>query len=231
MPRRVAIDYIKLQFTVPKPVPPYTYDASLPYNALQQLAYFSAVFLLAPWMILTGLWQSPGLLGRFPWMEKVLNRQAARSLHFVGMILFLGFVLVHIFMVLVHGFPKEMGHIVLGEEHGINHWLAGSLGLVIIAVVPLACWGANWVSERRQRVTHHTIAALVDPVRRALLHFNNSRQDYPEDQISPHFRINGYPPIAAYPQARGDDTTYENLLSGEFRRLPASKSLAWSRTP
>ncbi len=49
-----------------------------------------------------------------------------------------------------------------------------------------------------------------------LLHGNRSRQNYGEDEISPYFRANGYPPIAAYPQAKGDDDTYERLLSGRF---------------
>ena len=71
-------------------------------------------------------------------------------------------------------------------------------------------------SERYKRATHRALAALVDPVRAGVLHRLHSVQEYPESMISPHFRINGYPPISAYPQARGDDPTYERLLSGAF---------------
>jgi methionine sulfoxide reductase catalytic subunit len=48
------------------------------------------------------------------------------------------------------------------------------------------------------------------------LHRSLSVQDWPEEAISPYFRVNGYPPISAYPQARGDDDTYERLMAGGF---------------
>ncbi len=57
---------------------------------------------------------------------------------------------------------------------------------------------------------------MVDPIRDGLLHGLPSVQDYPESRISPYFRTNGYPPISAYPQAMGDDDTYERLMAGGF---------------
>ncbi len=203
-------------FQVPEPTSQFTYDPRLPFNALQQLAYFGVTFFLSPLMILTGLWQSPALLGRLPTMERILNRQAARSIHFLGMLAILGFTLVHLVMVVVHKIPHEMGKMVLGEAHGQGHWLATGIGFGIIAAIVLFHVLANVVSEHQSRFTHRVLAKLVDPVRHWFFHFTTSRQTYAESEYSPHFRINGYPPISAYPQAKGDDDTYERLLANNF---------------
>jgi methionine sulfoxide reductase catalytic subunit len=54
-----------------------------PFAALQQLAYGAVVFLLAPFLILTGAAQSPAIDARFPrYVGFFGGRQGARSLHF-----------------------------------------------------------------------------------------------------------------------------------------------------
>lgn len=56
------------------------------YNALQQLTYFSTIFVLAPLAILTGPSMSPALTNRFKAYPKLPgNRQIGRSLHFLTM--------------------------------------------------------------------------------------------------------------------------------------------------
>ena len=67
-----------LQLKQPEPHPPYTYDPRLPFNALQQLTYFGLVFVLTPFQIVTGLAQSPSLLGRFPWFERSFGQGGGR---------------------------------------------------------------------------------------------------------------------------------------------------------
>jgi sulfoxide reductase catalytic subunit YedY len=88
--------------------------------------------------------------------------------------------------------------------------------LGIIAAVVLIHVTANIISVKAPQFTYDLLASLVDPIREKLLHSLHSTQEYPADQISPYFRTNGYPPISAYPQAKGDDDTYERLLSNEF---------------
>ena len=62
------------------------------YNALQQLAYVATVILMAPLSILTGMAMSPALVNRMPWFAKMLGgRQSARSIHFLMLVGFLGF--------------------------------------------------------------------------------------------------------------------------------------------
>jgi sulfoxide reductase catalytic subunit YedY len=204
-------------FRLPEPPGAYNVDMDLPFNALQQLAYFGVVFVLSPFMILTGLALSPAIGARFPWYVRLFRgRQSARSLHFLGLVAFLGFFAVHMLMVVVHGIPTEMGKMVLGEEHTDRKVLATAIGLGIVALVVALNVAANLVSLLRSRTTHNALARVVDPIRNVLLHRSVSIQDWPEDQISPYFRVNGYPPISAYPEAKGDDDTYERLLAGGF---------------
>lgn len=214
---RAMIAY--LTFQTPEPTNPlYSIDPGrLPFNALQQLTYFGLIFFLTPFQIMTGLAQSPSIIGRFPWFMRLFgNRQAARSLHFLGLVMFVGFFAIHLVMVVWHGFAEEMDKMVLGRTHSAGSWLGVSLGLGIVVLVVLLHAAANYFSVKAPRRTYAFLAALVDPLRDKLLHSLYSAQEYPESQISPYFRTNGYPPIAAYPQAKGDDDTYERLLSNQF---------------
>jgi DMSO/TMAO reductase YedYZ molybdopterin-dependent catalytic subunit len=76
---------------------------------------------------------------------------------------------------------------------------------------------ATLASTHLKRPTHRFLSALTDPGRRLVLHRLMSVQHYGEYEISPYFRTNGYPPISAYPQAKGNDDTYERLLANQFR--------------
>jgi len=214
---RAQLEYLKLG--TPEPDNPLFSigPGYLPFNALQQLTYFGLIFFLMPFQILTGLAQSPSILGRFPWYGRLFgNRQAARSLHFIGLVMIGGYFVIHIVMVFWHNFMKEMDKMVLGRTHTEGSWLGVGLGLAIIAVVVLFHVAANILSVMSKRRVHMILSSLVDPLRATLMHNLNSAQGYSEDEISPFFRTNGYPPISAYPQAKGDDDTYERLLSNQF---------------
>ncbi|MEO9190543.1 MAG: hypothetical protein ABI224_11175, partial [Acetobacteraceae bacterium] len=65
------------------------------FNALQQLIYFFTVFIAAPVQIFTGLMQSPAIANRLGWLGRPINRQRARTLHFLGLLWFVFFILVH----------------------------------------------------------------------------------------------------------------------------------------
>lgn len=123
------------------------------YNPLQQLSYAAVVFLLAPLSIATGLAMSPAIAGRFPWYLKVFGgRQKARSLHFLCLLAFVVFVIIHITMVFLHGFAYEMGAIVLGEVQNVNLTLALAIGLFGLAIVAAINILATIYSLRYPRV-------------------------------------------------------------------------------
>src|SRR5699024_12553002 len=79
-------------------------DLSLfsPYDPLHNLGYSFVIFILAPFMMLTGIAMSPAVRSRFPWFVKALGgHQGARSLHFIGLVLFSGFIIMHVTLVFV----------------------------------------------------------------------------------------------------------------------------------
>lgn len=174
-----------------------------PYNALQQLTYAGVVFLLAPWLILTGLAMSPALQGRFGFTDRVFGgHQRARSLHFLGLVAFVAFTVVHVGMVVAHGFVREMGAIALGAAGHADTVPAVAAGFaVVLAVNVLATSG----SLGRPAETKRLLEIGIDGARRWLFHRWVSRQHH--NHRSPYFRVNGRPP---------HDATWRRLAEGHF---------------
>ena len=85
------------------------------YNVLQKLAYAGILLIVAPLIVLTGLAMSPTIDTAFPWLLTVLGgRQAARTIHFVACFSFVGFILIHVFQVIVTGFLNNIRSMVTG---------------------------------------------------------------------------------------------------------------------
>jgi DMSO/TMAO reductase YedYZ molybdopterin-dependent catalytic subunit/thiosulfate reductase cytochrome b subunit len=163
------------------------------YNALQQLAYFGVVFILAPLAILTGPSMSPALTNRFKWYPKLPgNRQIGRSLHFLVMCAFVIFLIGHVSMVAVTGFVRNMNHIVVGtDETSMTGVYLGLLGVgVIVAVNALA----NWLAWRRPRLVQHVAKVIVTPVMSFLLDRAAPRAEFRREDISPFLWANGKVP-------------------------------------
>ena len=92
-----------------------TGDESKRYNVLQKLAYVSILFIIGPLIVLTGLAMSPTIDTAFPWILTILGgRQAARTIHFVACFSFVGFILIHVFQVIVTGFVNNIRSMVTG---------------------------------------------------------------------------------------------------------------------
>ena len=93
--------------------------------------------MLTPLQILTGLAMSPALAGRFPWFPRLVGgRQAARSLHFLGLMAFVAFTVHHVALVIAHGLASGLAAIVLGNRRR-QHQNAPSL------------WRSRWRSPVR----------------------------------------------------------------------------------
>ena len=163
------------------------------YNALQQLAYFAAVFVMAPLAILTGAAMSPALVSRFPRYARMFGgRQAARSIHFIVLMGFIGFVVVHVVLVALTGFWRNMNHIVLGTDDQRSAGMI--LGLLGIAVVLLSWVAAHYVSWFFPRGLQHAQKAVTQPLKLVTLDRLIPVERYTRVQISPHFWPNGKMP-------------------------------------
>jgi DMSO/TMAO reductase YedYZ molybdopterin-dependent catalytic subunit/thiosulfate reductase cytochrome b subunit len=170
-------------------------DGFYKYNSLQHLAYFAVVFILSPLSILTGLAMSPAVDNHFRWYARVFGgRQSARSIHFLLLLSYLGFIVVHVLMVVVTGLARNMDHIVIGtDETGIPGLLLGAMG---IGVIVLACMAAHWVSWRRPRALQYAARWVVEGLMRVGLDPLAPRAQYRRDEISPHFWPNGKLPTS-----------------------------------
>jgi DMSO/TMAO reductase YedYZ molybdopterin-dependent catalytic subunit/thiosulfate reductase cytochrome b subunit len=163
------------------------------YNALQQLAYFGVVFVLAPLAMLTGPSMSPAFTARFAWYPKLPgNRQIGRSLHFLVMCAFVVFIVMHVTMVVLTGFVRNMNHIVLGTDQARPLGLV--LGMIAIGVVVLLNVGANYTAWRHPMTVQHTAKSLVGPAMGTLLDRAAPRAEFGRDEVSPFFWVNGRMP-------------------------------------
>lgn len=163
------------------------------YNALQQIAYFAAVFVFGPVAILTGIAMSPAVVNRFPWYARIFGgRQSARSIHFLNMLGFLSFIIVHVTLVVITGFARNMNHIVRGtdDQNPLGMWL-GFLG---IAVVLVSWIGAHYISWKRPRPLQQALKSVTYPMQLLTLNRLNPRQKYSQQDISPYFWPNGKMP-------------------------------------
>jgi Ni/Fe-hydrogenase b-type cytochrome subunit len=85
------------------------------YNPLQKAGYTVVLFVLCPFVILTGLALSPGVDSAVGPLTSLLGgRQFARLWHFLATIALVGFLFGHVFLVLSTGFRNNMRSMTLG---------------------------------------------------------------------------------------------------------------------
>ncbi len=115
---RTAWDHLRLRF--PKG------EAARHYNVLQKLAYLAMVFGVLPVLVLAGLAMSPDLDSVVPHLLDLFGgRQSARTVHFLCAAAVVGFVLVHVAMVLLSGLWNNLRSMITGryalDDSGDGH--------------------------------------------------------------------------------------------------------------
>jgi thiosulfate reductase cytochrome b subunit len=91
-------------------------EAARRYNVLQKSAYCLVVFFLIPVLVFAGLAMSPRFDAGYPQLPEVFGgRQSARTIHFIAAWTLIGFVLVHVFMVLVSGVWNNIRSMMTGR--------------------------------------------------------------------------------------------------------------------
>jgi methionine sulfoxide reductase catalytic subunit len=101
------------------------------------------------------------------------------------MICWLGYLIVHVTLVVLTGFERNMNHIVLGTDN--LEPLGMILGFVGLGVVFASWIAAHHISWKLPRLLQHTQGAISLPVRLVTLNRLRPRERYTKDQISPHF--------------------------------------------
>jgi len=163
------------------------------YNALQQITYFVVVFIFGPLAVLTGIAMSPAVVNRFPWYARIFGgRQSARSIHFLTMLGFLAFFVVHVTLVIITGFARNMNHIVMGTDD--QRPFGMYLGFFGIGVVILSWIVAHYVSWNHPRDLQHLLKSIAYPMEILTTNRLMPEEKYTEKQISPYFWPNGKMP-------------------------------------
>ena len=196
------------------------------YNALQQIAYFSVVFVFGPLAILTGIAMSPAVVNSYPWYPRLFGgRQSGRSIHFLTMLGFLAFLVVHVTLVVMTGFVRNMNHIVMGTD---DYRYSGAVwGAVGIAIVVLAWIAAHYLSWSCPRGLQHALELVAYPMQLLTLNRLNPNQQYSERQISPYFWPNGkLPERADWKQLAQTGFRDYRLKVGGLVATPAEFALA-----
>ena len=128
-----ALQYVSLQWP--------TENGWVNYNSLQQLAYFTTVFVAAPLATITGLRMS----GVWPKDAHTLNRlypvEWARAIHFPVMLYFVAFIIVHVALVFATGALRNLNHMYGGTD-AVN-WAGFWIFVASLAVIV-----AGWVAAR-----------------------------------------------------------------------------------
>lgn len=230
-----------------------------PYDALQMLGYSFVIFILAPFMMVTGVAMSPAIRSRFPRFVKMLGgHQGARSLHFLGMVLMSGFIVMHVGLVfLVHSSHNAV-HMVFGD---VSTGRAAQALVIIVAtiVAVVAFWIAlsYWSLSDRAR-TQRLLVAFTEMGRSHAMNWMHPRLQsqtaYTDKDISQFHWTNGLPPTEdespEFTAAQANDwdgwtITLQDDLSGrsteltldDLRKLPKTEYIAthtcmqgWSAT-
>ncbi len=135
-----ALQYISLDWPVE--------NGWVHYNALQQIFYFLTVFVAAPLAVISGMRMSPLWPERSQALNRLVPLSLARRLHFPVMLYFVGFIVVHVSLVLATGALRNLTHIYLAQgsidpDAFADNWA----GFCIFVVSILAIIG-SWIAAR-----------------------------------------------------------------------------------
>jgi len=192
-----AIQYLSLDFPPP--------SGWLQYNGLQLLAYFTTVFIASPLALITGVMQSPAVAAQLHLATGFLNRQVARSLHFLVLAYFLLFIVGHVVMVFATDALNNLNHMTLGTDE--RSWGGLLVFILLMGFFAVAWMAATPLTLKYPRKIQHigrwVIGWLLDG-------FEKLRPvaNYQEKDISPYFWVNGTPP---------DSEGYKKHLQEGFR--------------
>ncbi|MGN7979295.1 cytochrome b/b6 domain-containing protein [Microbacterium sp. 22195] len=116
------------------------------YNSLQQLAYFTTVFLAAPLAAITGFRMSGLWPKKAEKLSKAYPIEWARAVHFPVMLYFVAFIVVHVALVFLTGALRNLNHMFasMGSVDGVEYaanW-TGFWAFVLAIAVIVAGWFA-----------------------------------------------------------------------------------------
>ncbi|MFT4166303.1 MAG: cytochrome b/b6 domain-containing protein [Microlunatus sp.] len=103
------------------------------YNSLQQLTYFTIVFIAAPLAAITGFRMSGLWPAKATRLSNLYPLELARAVHFPTMIFFVFFVITHVAMVFATGALRNLNHMFAGTD--ATNWAGFWIFVVALTVI------------------------------------------------------------------------------------------------
>jgi thiosulfate reductase cytochrome b subunit len=127
------------------------------YNSLQQLTYFTTVFIAAPLALITGIRMSGAWPGKTKKLNKLYPLEVARAVHYPVMFYFVLFITVHVTLIVATGALRNLNHMyaVRDDTSWIGFWIFAAALVIMIAA---------WIAARPLFL--HPIAALTGKLSR-----------------------------------------------------------------
>jgi DMSO/TMAO reductase YedYZ molybdopterin-dependent catalytic subunit/thiosulfate reductase cytochrome b subunit len=194
----VAIQYLSLNWP--------TDNGWNAYNGLQLLAYFTTIFIAAPAALVTALGMSPALSMRLTAISKRLNLQHARSLHFLVLVYFIFFIIVHVTLVFATDALRNLNHMFAARDD--TSWIGFWIFAAAMVVVAIGWVAATPFTIQHPRVVQRVGYALVGPFQRLLENLDPKPGAFTEKDISPYFWHNGRLP---------ETVEYKELEKNDFK--------------
>ena len=119
LPRGGDFSFAKLKQDVKAHLRPEsgTIAAGPPYGIVQRISYGIILFIAMPLMVITGLAMAPAITAALPFLLDIFGGyQSARTVHFFSFAVILLFFIVHVAMVFVAGFGRQMRAMILGSS-------------------------------------------------------------------------------------------------------------------
>ncbi|ART79894.1 molybdopterin-dependent oxidoreductase [Oceanisphaera avium] len=215
----VAIQYLSLNFPEEQ--------SWTKYNSLQQLTYFITVFIAAPTSVFTGFMQSPAISNHLGWLGRVLNRQRARSIHFLALWWFLFFILAHVTLVFITGARSNLNMMWAGVHD--ESWSGFMMFVPLISIVGILWAIASPLTIRYARYVQRIGAFMLGPLKGFLERFD-PKSELTEADISPFLWPNGtLPNSSEYEELVANDFAHYRLCISGLVESPQEYSLAQLR--
>lgn len=113
-------------------------DGWVNYNSIQQLMYFTVVFIAAPLAIISGLRMSEWWPEKAEKLNKLYPAPLARKIHYPVMLFFVLFIIIHVFLVFSTGMRKNLNGMFMGVSDATSWggfiWMVAAIFVTIAAV-------------------------------------------------------------------------------------------------
>jgi len=135
--------------------------------------------------------QSPAISNRLGWVGRALDRQTARSIHFIALCWFLFFILAHVTLVFITGARVNLNMMFAGVNN--DSWRGVLVFVPAMLLLAVTWWLASPFTIRHARLVQKVGAFLSRPFSSVTQSWDPTGQ-LTEDDISPHFWPNGTMP-------------------------------------